>query len=332
MSDTQRQSNRAKGFAPLRERALIALVIAAAICTTLDARRFHTVRRDGLHDDAFWALKVNWRNHDADVVIAGDSRVLTAVSTEAMHPHLGDRRIINFAFLGVGYGPDYLAAVRAALDTSADRPIIVLGISPRSFTEGACEQKWFGPRYRQHFLQRQLLKRCSSILRFARPMDHADLMITLGLADPPGKRNDLYFHSDGWQSADTNQPHRDALDEYRTKFDPDDEGPVSSAVIGGFIETVRSWRAEGIIVYAFRTPSCADMVAMEDEISGFDEADFVRRFAAAGGTWLPIDQTAYASYDGSHLDVRSAPAFSADLARAIAARERNNASEPSPEP
>jgi hypothetical protein len=249
-----------------------------------------------------------------------------------MRAHLGDRRIINFAFLGVGYGGDYLDAARAALDITADRPTIVLGISPRSLTEGACEQKWFGPRYEQHFLQRQLLKCSSAIMRFARPMDHADLMTTLGLADPPAKRNFLHYHADGWQSADTNQPHQNALEEYRAKFHPDDEGPVSQAVIDGLIEAVKRWRAEGIIVYAFRTPSCSEMIDVENQVSGFDEMDFVERFVRAGGTWLVFDQDAYASYDGSHLDVRSAPAFSDDLAETLAECEKTDASGPSREP
>ena len=332
MSDRPTQPSDARRFNPLRERALIAVVIAAAIWTTLDARRFHVVQRNGLHEDAFWALKADWRDSQADLVVAGDSRVLTAVSTKAMQPHLGDRRIINFAFLGVGYAEDYLDAVRATLNIDADRPTIVLGISPRSLTEGACRQKWFGPRYDQHTLQRYLLKHSSAILQFARPMDHADLMITLGLAGPPDKRNFLRYHADGWQSADTNEPHRDALDEYRTKFDPDDEGPVSQRIIDGLVEAVQRWRDEGITVYAFRTPSCAEMVAMEDDISGFDELDFIERFAAAGGTWLVIEQDVYASYDGSHLDVRSAPIFSEDLARTVAACEKTDASEPSREP
>ena len=332
MSDRPTQPSKATRFNPLKERTLIALVIAAAIWTTLDARRFHVVQRDGLHEDAFWALKADWRDGEADLVVAGDSRVLTAVSTEAMRPYLGDRRIINFAFLGVGYGPDYLDAVRAALDSGADRPTILLGISPRSLTEGACTQKWFGPRYEQHTLQRYLLRHSSAILQFARPMDHSDLMITLGLAGPPAKRNFLRYHADGWQSADTNQPHDDALKEYRTKFDPDDEGPVSQCIVDGLIEAVQRWRAEGITVYAFRTPSSAEMVEMEDDISGFDEMDFVERFTVAGGTWLAIDQDAYASYDGSHLDVRSAPVFSQGLARTVAACEKTDASGPSQAP
>ena len=299
------------------EPTVITMFLAAAICVGFSAIRYDHKKLDGMHPDAFWAMKADWRPSDADIVVAGDSRVLTAVTTEAMRPHLPDQRIINFAFLGVGYGDDYLQAAQNALNTDGPRPTIVLGISPRSLTEGACEQKWFGPAYRQHFLRRQLYRRAGPVLRAVRPIEHADLMVTVGRAQPPGKRNVLHYHTDGWQSAGTNMPHRDALDEYRAKFDPDDEGPVSQDVIDNVMQTVAAWRAEEITVLAFRTPSCPEMLDVEAEYSGFDEAAFIEQFTAAGGVWLTVDQAAYASYDGSHLAVDAAPIFSSDLAKLI---------------
>jgi hypothetical protein len=300
------------------EPTVIAMFLAAALCVGFSAIRYDHQVVDGMQPDAFWAMKADWRNHEADIVIAGDSRVLTAVSTEAMQTYFPNRRVINFAFLGVGYGKDYLQAARAALNTDGPSPTIVLGISPRSFTVGACEQKWFGPAYKQHFLQRKLYQNAGDVLWATRPIDHADLMTSLGLAQPPAKQNVLHYHPDGWQSATSNKPHRDALDEYRAKFAPvktGGEGPVSQEVIDAFMLTVAAWRAEGIAVMAFRTPSCPEMLVVEAEHSGFDEASFVRQFRAAGGTWLTVDQAAYASYDGSHLAVDDAPVFSADLAK-----------------
>ena len=295
------------------------MFLAAAISVGFSAIRYDHKVVDGMQPDAFWAMKAHWRYHKADIVIAGDSRVLTAVTTEAMQPTFPGQRIINFAFLGVGYGDDYLQAIRAALSTDGARPTVVLGISPRGLTVGACKQKWFKPAYtKQHFLRRQLYQHAGPVLRAVQPIDHADLMVSLGLAQPPAKRNFLHYHPDGWQSADTNMPHRDALDEYRAKFAPDDEGPVSQAVVDNLMLTVAAWRAEGIRVLAFRTPSCPEMLDVEAEHSGFDEAAFIQQFTAAGGTWLTVDQAAYASYDGSHLSVSAAPIFSADLAKLMA--------------
>ena len=300
------------------EPTVIAMFLAAAVCVGFSAVRYDHQKIDGMQPDAFWAMKAHWRYHEADIVIAGDSRVLTAVSTEAMQPSFPDRKIINFAFLGVGYGDDYLQAVRAALNTDGPAPMIVLGISPRSFTTGACEQKWFGPAYtKQHFLRRQLYQHAGPVLQATRPVDHADLMVSFGLAQPPAKRNFLHYHPDGWQSADTNMPHRDALDEYRAKFAPmkqGGEGPVSQKVVDNFMRAVAAWREEGLTVLAFRTPSCPEMLVVEAEHSGFDEAAFVSQFEDAGGRWLTVDQAAYDSYDGSHLATDAAPIFSADLA------------------
>jgi hypothetical protein len=52
-----------------------------------------------------------------------------------------------------------------------------------------------------------------------------------------------------------------------------------------------------------------------DERSGFDEKTFVVRFEAAGGIWLNLDQTAYHTYDGSHLREDAAVELSGDVAR-----------------
>lgn len=299
------------------DRTAIALVLALAIGVVFSSVRYDAQQWDGLYPDSFWAAKASWR-HNADVIVAGDSRVLTAISPAAMAQHLPGRRIVNYAFLGVGYETQYIEAIDKVLATDGPTPIIVLGVSPRSLTTGAAKQKWFGPEMKQHFLQRALLANSSDILQATRPIDYADLMASLSLAQPRSERMILDYHADGWQSADMIPPDVElGLAEYETKFGDDEEGPVRQEYIDQLLAAVKRWRAQGITVCGFRPPSCAQMVALENRISGFDEATFVPQFQAAGGIWLSVSQTAYASYDGSHLDVRSAPAFSADLAKML---------------
>ncbi len=299
------------------DRTAIALVLALAIGVMFSSVRYDAQQWEGLYPDSFWAAKASWR-HNADVIVAGDSRVLTAVSPAAMAEHLTGRRIVNYAFLGVGYERQYIEAINKVLATDGPPPMIVLGVSPRSLTEGASKQKWFGPEMKKHFLQRQLLAHSSDVLQATRPIDYADLMASLSLAQPRSERMILDYHADGWQSADMIPPNIElGLAEYATKYSEAEEGPVRQKYIDQLLAAVKRWRAQGIAVYGFRPPSCAQMVALENRISGFDEASFVRQFQAAGGVWLPVSQTAYASYDGSHLDVRSAPVFSADLAKMI---------------
>jgi hypothetical protein len=67
------------------------------------------------------------------------------------------------------------------------------------------------------------------------------------------------------------------------------------------------------------TPSGSpEIVAIERDASGFDEATFRRRFAAAGGHWLHVAQFAYRTFDGVHLDAAAAERFSTDLGQALA--------------
>ena len=60
------------------------------------------------------------------------------------------------------------------------------------------------------------------------------------------------------------------------------------------------------------------MVELENRVSGFDEPAFAAAFQAAGGLWIhDLDQAAYLSFDGSHLDETAARQLSRDLAHRI---------------
>ena len=70
-------------------------------------------------------------------------------------------------------------------------------------------------------------------------------------------------------------------------------------------------------MFGFRVPSTEKMVALENEISGFDEAAFIEGFKAAGGIWFDIPLEPYHTYDGAHLVKPSAIRLSLDLAEMI---------------
>jgi hypothetical protein len=59
------------------------------------------------------------------------------------------------------------------------------------------------------------------------------------------------------------------------------------------------------------------MLALEDKVSGFDQAKFIADFEAAGGVWIDISQISYHSHDGSHLSRPAAEQLSRDIAKAI---------------
>lgn len=84
---------------------------------------------------------------------------------------------------------------------------------------------------------------------------------------------------------------------------------------------VREFQSAGITVYGFRPPGDEAMRRMEHLKSGLDFTWLPRRFEAAGGKWLKVDETGFPPYDGVHMDFKTAIRFSRHLAGLIAQTE-----------
>ena len=165
-------------------------------------------------------------------------------------------------------------------------------------------------------LDRQLLH----VYHFCRPMEMKDI----GYGLFPWRREKHFyreFHANGWMAADR-QPrkHGSGIKEYRGVFA---ENQVDPRIVDELMAFVRRCVGDGIRVYALRPPTCPEMVALEDRLSGFDESAFIQRLTAAGGTWLDVaDKRDYTTFDDSHLEEESAVELSRLVARMIRAHER----------
>jgi len=84
--------------------------------------------------------------------------------------------------------------------------------------------------------------------------------------------------------------------------------------------SVAAWRSRGVAVYGFRPPTSREVSRLTDELSGFDEARFVRRFREAGGIWIDVNKLQYDSYDGVHLLHSGAVKLSGNISAKIAAQ------------
>ncbi len=125
----------------------------------------------------------------------------------------------------------------------------------------------------------------------------------------------ITYHPNGWVESywvvpDTSHSARF----YKDLFTDD---PVSEEVIAGFLDVVKRWCGMGIHVVGFRPPTSHTIRQYEHEKGGFSEAEFVKRFTAAGGIWIPVSPDDYQTFDGSHLEHNSAMRISGDLARMI---------------
>ena len=106
------------------------------------------------------------------------------------------------------------------------------------------------------------------------------------------------------------------LDVYRRYFA---ERKVDGELVSGLLARVRTWRAQRVQVIGIRSPSSAEMLELEDEMSGFDERALAREFEAAGGRWITLADAAWPTQDGGHLTPEAARAFTRELSPRLAA-------------
>lgn len=298
----------------LSERVLLGLLCAAVLTVGMGALR--PKEKSGLYEHVFWIRKIEHR-HNADLVAGGDSRVVMGIDPQAMTAELPELRIVNYGFNGTGFSQDYLDAIERVLDPHSQTRIILLGISPRSLSNDAAQRNMFTAVRDKPATERFMIRHFPGVLRFFEPLSFKDAWH--GLV-PSAKQSWFYedYRPTGWVDADKSPRRPDQkLDNYIAEFK---KNPVTPAVQQQVMEQVRQWTQQGIVVYGFRPPTTAKMVAIENEHSGFDHAAVRAEFTSAGGRWIPLPQDdTYPSYDGSHLCGEAAQKLSHDIAAHIAA-------------
>jgi len=285
----------------LADRIILTAILACAMIVAMGLVRSDS-EDSGIAEGSFWRMKASWQGW-ADIVIPGDSRVYRAISPEEMNAAAETKtiqklRIANYGFSGGGFDREYLDAIERVLDVDGAR-VIVLGITPHSLTDKAVKENGFiesrknwngeknydppeGSDY-DGFFARMTIKKFWRTIRMKKP----------------DRFYPNCYHKDGWISG-TRVPHspEKALKPFADVFS---KHKVSTDIEDEVFQAVKRWKTSGITVAAFRVPTCEAMVELENRTSGFDEQRFIRKFTAVGGVWIALDQTAYKSYDASHL-------------------------------
>jgi hypothetical protein len=240
-----------------------------------------------------------------------------------MEAILPDDEVLNYGYLNAGYFGDYLTGAATKLSHTASAPILVLGISPNSLTPEAAENSHYLQESYRSIPYRLLYTGFERVMSLFDPIDPAQIIIDLARAAnmfKPFEKNVWPYQQllmeNGWNASDR-IPRRPAtaLDLYNHKFT---DNQVDDSIVNGLLVQVHLWVEQGIVVFGFRVPTTAEMIALEDNKSGFNEPEFVTRFQESGGQWLSVCGTCYVSYDGSHLSADGAVQLSSDLANLIA--------------
>jgi len=293
----------------IRDRTLLTFLVSAVLIILMGTLR--PDKPEGMYPTRYWATKITWENC-ADMVIAGDSRSLMAVSPEELEKVFPGTEILNYAFGANWYSEKYLQALEELLYPNSKNKRIFVGISPHALTHRTNSGHFLEmtKRSKQNiYIERQF----AAILEFFEPMSFRDAFYGLFPNLAP-TRTRKYFYPDGFVAVHKNPLELNELKRYRKLFE---KRQVSEIVIKNITDFTSKWTNEGIIVYGFLVPSCKEMAEMEKNISGFNEEKFKTVFKQAGGIWIDFDQTAYSSFDGSHLQDEGAYRFSKDLAKSV---------------
>jgi hypothetical protein len=272
-------------------------------------------RESDLVETRFWALKTRFLKADYNVVLCGDSRVYRGISPSAMNSVLPGYKIINFGYSLGGLNRLMLKSAETLLDPKAKNRIIVLGVTPCSLTPLAAENEQYLSIMRKPFseaLESVYLLPATTFLLPILPKEVKSLFS--GKRTKSNASHDIYY-DDGWVASGSEVPRPEKqLSLYRARFA---SSQVSSELRQDLLRVVQEWKSSGIQTFACRPPTTRAMVALEDSMSGFHEAEFIKEFTNARGIWLSFNIDDYVSYDGSHLEADSAKKFSRDLAEKI---------------
>jgi hypothetical protein len=298
-------ANALKSF--FKDRTTRTLLLTGLLMSIMGSSR--PVKSHGLYFSQYWAIKGGW-NKCADMVLAGDSRMLAGLSPSGMRKYFPGARIYNYGFGAAWYSNEYMDKLESLLDPNSKNKTIIMGISPHSLTKRDPDTGDFFTIYSQTERERFINIHLAALINFFGPLSFKDALKGRfpSLAENFTERT---LYPDGWIAAfrDPNSI-KNALRQYTSFYK---QRLVDPCNIKNVTRHIKRWTSLGIKVYGFIPPTCKEMYQLESTVSGLDQQDFVNKFEAAGGMWIDIDPTAYHTFDGSHLQVDGARKLTKDM-------------------
>jgi hypothetical protein len=296
-----------------KERLLLLVIFVAIISATIVIFGLPSDSKKRIVSKNFWINKTH-TNRKYSLIVSGDSRIYRGISPSEMEKVLDGYRGFNVGYSSGGFSKLMYDKIEQNIDFNAEKPVIVLGVSPWSLTPRAGQNKHLSGelnRKREELIQ---AKYFSSVNTFFAPYTIKELYDKQ--TDKEEVKGVVYrYTSKGWVASNTDVPNPGkALGSERTAYV---ENQVSGELLSWLVEKVREWESKGVAVFAFRPPANHAMEALEDSLSGFREPHVVDELEKAGAVWFDFDIDEYFSYDGSHLDEQSAVKLSRKLALKI---------------
>lgn len=264
---------------------ILSFVLTITLAFTLPRSENRSIMREW-----FW-LNKTYQLSNAELIVAGDSRAYRGVDPSSIRENI---KGINLAYSSAGFSKTYLDFVLSHFHENGKEKVLVLGLTPFSFTPTALKNV-----HLQGFRDRSPFQRYKGLyinpaLQLFEPRTVEDLY-PINVSE---KYTELY-HEDGWmESNDMPGNSLSALKSYQGIFN---ENRVQLSAVSDLMTQVDSLRKAGVMLIGFRPPTTPQMRALEDSLSGYNEQAIKQQFEAAGGLWINIKDEDFATYDGSHL-------------------------------
>lgn len=264
---------------------ILSFLLTIALAFTLPQSENRSIMRQW-----FW-LNKTYHLSDAELIVAGDSRAYRGIDPKSIGDDLNS---INLAYSAAGFSKEYLDFVCAHFHENGKEKVLILGLTPFSFTPTALKNEHLQGFQKMSPFQRYKGLYINPALQLFEPRTVEDLY-PINVSE---KYTEVY-HENGWmESNDLPGDSLSALKSYQSIFD---ENRVEESAASYLMTQVDSLHKAGIMIIGFRPPTTPQMRALEDSLSGFDEHTFKLQFEAAGGLWLDVKDEDFATYDGSHL-------------------------------
>lgn len=252
--------------------------------------------------DQFWYSKT-FAKSEYDIVVCGDSRVYRGISIEDLKkPSQKQLEAINLGYSSGGMSSEYLKFAVSKFNKKAKNKILVIGLTPHSLTQEAFKNEALHEKMKVAPAQQFRYHYLSSFLKSFSPYKPIDLI---------SHKKDNYreeYMPGGWIASSYIIPDSTyAWESYRKTFT---DYQVQQKQVDSFLSDLKKYKNQGIKIVAFRPPSTLGMRQLEDSLSKFNENQLKTAINELGGVWIEFRDGDFVSYDGSHLEKKSAQKLS----------------------
>ncbi len=256
----------------------------------------------------FWSKKTHAPN-DFDYIACGDSRIYRGISSDVLNGSDTVLKFFNLGYSSAGLNDEYLNFVTSKFNPTSANKVLIIGITPFSLTKKAMKNE---------ALHKYLKLGTFDLFKqkFFTPLVKHFPIYSPKQIVYPRKLNYLQEQTEeGWIASDKILPDSTlALKNYSTTFIGN---AVSRKSMANLIIKLREISAKNITVLAFRPPTTLAMKRLEDSLSGFDETYIKNELTKNSIYWLELDFSQFESYDGSHLNKKSAILLSKSIGKKI---------------